>query len=98
MKTNSRSTLGSLEPLEARIAPATLFALNEANQLVRFDSATPGTLEATLAFTGLGAGETLRGIDFRPETSELFAVSVATGSAANSIVHTYVVNTTTGAA
>ena len=96
MKTNSRSTLGSLEPLEARIAPATLFALNEANQLVRFDSATPGTLEATLAFTGLGAGETLRGIDFRPETSELFAVSVATGSAANSIVHTYVVNTTTG--
>ncbi len=86
-----------LEPLEARIAPATLFALSEANQLLRFDSATPGTIDATVSFTGFGAGESLRGIDFRPETSELFAVSVATGSANNSIVHTYVVNPTTGA-
>lgn len=90
-------TTALIEPLEARIAPATLFALSESNQLLRFDSATPGTIDATLSFTGLGAGETLRGIDFRPETSELFAVSVATGSANNSIVHSYVVNTVTGA-
>ena len=86
-----------IEPLESRIAPATLFALSESNQLLRFDSATPGTIDATLNFTGLGGGETLRGIDFRPETSELFAISVATGSANNSLVHTYAVNTATGA-
>ena len=86
----------NIEPLESRIAPATLFALNEANQLLRFDSATPGTIDATLPISGLGAGETLRGIDFRPETSELFAVSVAAGSANNSLVHTYILDTTTG--
>src|SRR5262245_11530861 len=85
-----------IEPLETRIAPALLYALNSTNQLLSFDSATPGTI-TTIPLTGLGPGEQLRGIDFRPETSELFAISVTDGSAANSAINTYIVNPISGA-
>jgi hypothetical protein len=87
-----------IEPLETRIAPATLFALNSANNLLRFDSATPGTIDATIPITGLGAGEVVHGIDFRPATSELFAYTVPAGVAANALGKTYVVDPVTGAA
>jgi hypothetical protein len=86
----------NIEPLETRISPATLYALNNANQLLRFESDASGTV-TTIPLTGLGPGEALRGIDFRPETSELFAVSVTDGSANNAALVTYIVNTTTGA-
>ncbi len=46
-----------------------------ANTLVRFSSATPGTIDATMAITGVVSGETLRGIDFRPATGQLFAIA-----------------------
>ena len=61
-----------IEPLEPRIAPSTLLGLDNANQLLRFNSASPGTLAANTAVTGLGAGETLVGIDFRPATGQLY--------------------------
>jgi hypothetical protein len=51
--------------------------------LVRFDSATPGTVVTIGAFSGLTAGQAVRAIDFRPANGELFALA-----------H----NTTTGAA
>ncbi|MDX2215332.1 MAG: DUF4394 domain-containing protein [Oculatellaceae cyanobacterium bins.114] len=43
--------------------------------LLRFSSATPGTV-VTTAITGVPAGETVVGIDFRPATGQLFALSV----------------------
>lgn len=53
-----------------------LIALNEAGtQLSRFYSGTPGTL-TSVAVTGLTAGESLVGIDFRPATGQLFGFGV----------------------
>jgi hypothetical protein len=66
-------------------------AITSTNQLVRFDSATPGTLLPTpLPVTGLQAGESLLGIDFRPANGALYGL----GSASR----LYTINTSTGAA
>jgi len=94
----SRTPSLSIEALEDRTTPSTLIALTGNNQLLRFDSATPNTIQSTLAITGLGANETVRGIDFRPRTGQLIASTVTTGSVSNSIVRTYSVNALTGAA
>ena len=42
--------------------------------LVRFTSAAPGTIESTVAVTGLQPAETALGIDVRPATGELMAL------------------------
>jgi hypothetical protein len=67
------------------------------NTLLLFDTATPGTTTAR-AVTGLGASETIRGIDYRPGAGELQATTFASGSAANSTIKTYRIDATTGAA
>lgn len=67
----------------------TLVGLTTGNQLVRFDSATPGT-SVTVPITGLGSGETLLSIDQRPIGLQLFGISSNT--------QIYIINTLTGAA
>src|SRR5262245_17158554 len=67
-----------LEALEDRLDVATLIGLGvgaAANQLFRFDNATPGTV-AQIAVTGLAGGDTLVGMDFRPRTGQLMGVAV----------------------
>ena len=54
----------------------TIYALHDGNELVRFDSTTPATTTAT-AVTGLVAGETLVGIDFRPADGRLYGLTNA---------------------
>jgi hypothetical protein len=44
--------------------------------LVRFNAATPGTT-TTQAINGVGAGESLVGIDFRPATGQLYGLGVS---------------------
>jgi Domain of unknown function (DUF4394)/RTX calcium-binding nonapeptide repeat (4 copies) len=51
-----------------------LIALTTGNQLVRFDSATPGNVSSPMAITGLQAGEQIVGIDFRPANATLYGV------------------------
>ncbi len=64
------------------------------SQLVTFDSATPGTLTAPVAISGLRPDETIVGIDFRPATPDtlvgvgnlggsgfVYSIDVATGVA-----------------
>src|SRR4051812_19067528 len=68
-------TAHSLEPLEARIAPARVFAIDTGNHLVSFDSATPGTLSAPIAITGLASGGLMTAIDFSPLDGSLFGVA-----------------------
>lgn len=57
---------------QAGAVPVT--GLTASNQLVGFDTAAPGAITSTRAITGLQAGETLLGIDYRPATSQLYGV------------------------
>jgi len=52
----------------------TLIGLTTANQLVSFDSATPGTISGPLSISGLSVNEKLLDIDIRPATQQLYAV------------------------
>ena len=90
-----------LENLEARHVPATAFALTDfniiatANQLLRFDTATPATIQATTPITGLTTGDVIVGIDFRPSNGQLYGVG------ANQIANTvqvYTIDPYSGAA
>ena len=52
-------------------------ALTASGRLVSFNRATPGTQSSSVAITGVGAGEVLHGIDFRPADGLLYALSSA---------------------
>jgi hypothetical protein len=88
--TACKSPLACVDPLEQRTLFATLVGLTSTDQLVRFDSATPATTSNPVAVTGLGASESLVGIDYRPATGQLYGLG-STGQL-------YTLNATTGAA
>lgn len=67
-----------------------VYGLTGANELVAFNAKTPGTFTSKKSVTGLGTGEKLMSIDFRPATGELYAVTNASKF--------YVINTTTSVA
>lgn len=72
----------------AHATPITVVTV--ANNLVTFDSTTPGTVSAPLAITGLQPAENLLGIDFRPANGMLYGLG--------STSRLYTINPTTGAA
>ncbi|RSK45652.1 DUF4394 domain-containing protein [Hymenobacter perfusus] len=62
--------------------------------LVSFNAAAPSNLASSVAITGFTAGQAIVGIDFRPNTGELFALGYnPTGTQAQ----LYTINRTTGA-
>lgn len=66
-----------------------------ANQLVGFDSDSPGTITRSVIVTGLRGRDSLSGIDTRPATGELYALGrEAVGAPAN----LYTINAVTGVA
>ena len=65
--------------------------------LVSFDTATPGSL-LMRQITGLGATETVLGIDKRPLDGAVLISTVPRGSVATATIRTYVLNPDTGAA
>jgi hypothetical protein len=76
--------------LSAFASAEPLVGLTTTNNLITFDSATPGTVSSSIAITGLQANETILGIDFRPATqslyglgssSRLYSLNPATGGA-----------------
>ncbi len=69
---------------------AKIFGVTTTNQLVSFDSLTPGTVTTVGAITGLQANENILGIDERPATTELYGLG--------STSRIYKINKTTGAA
>ena len=73
-----------------------IFVLTSANRLITIDSAEPGTAITTVPITGLGSGESLVGIDFRPGTGGLYGVG--DGSRLYSIDQNTGVATAVGAA
>lgn len=75
----------------ARLASDYMFyVLTDNNQLVRLNTQNPSASMGTLTVTGVLNNERLIGIDFRPATGQLYAVS--NGS------RLYIINTNTGAA
>src|SRR5215203_3808170 len=52
----------------------TIYGVTAANQLVRFDSAAPGTVATIGSIAGLQSSEAILGMDFRPATGQLFAL------------------------
>src|SRR5688572_10426186 len=79
-----------MELLEGRIAPAALLAIDDLNNLLRFDSSFPGTIESSVEVIGLQPDEVIAGIDFRPANHQLYALS--------SENRLYLINIDTGAA
>ncbi len=57
--------------------PQTVFALTESQALIRFNAGTPRRIEQRLPVSGLAAGETLVGIDFRVARGVLYGVTSA---------------------
>lgn len=68
---------------------ADLVAVTASNKLVTFNHATPGTLESNVAITGLEAGESVVGIDYRADgklyglgsSGELYLLDLHSGAA-----------------
>jgi hypothetical protein len=75
-------------------ASATVFGLTSTGNLISFGAESPATLLSNIAITGLGPGESLVGMDFRPATGQLFGLSIDAGS----MGRVYTLNTATGAA
>jgi hypothetical protein len=51
-----------------------MYATDDRGNLLRFDSRFPGIITDRVAISGLGAGASLVGIDFRPSTGQLVGV------------------------
>lgn len=73
--------------------PVSLLALTNGNTLLEFQSVTPGVV-TTVGITGLAAGDTLVGIDFRPANRQLYGLSIRAGN----VGRIYRINPSTGAA
>jgi Domain of unknown function (DUF4394)/Calx-beta domain len=70
------TAVGQIDDDDSGPAPsARLTALTTTNELVSFDTGSPGTVSAALPISGLAAGEALVGIDRRPATGRLYALS-----------------------
>lgn len=66
------------------------YVLTDNNQLVKLNTGSPSAGQAMTTITGLASGERLTGIDFRPATGQLYAISNAS--------RLYTINLRTGAA
>lgn len=73
--------------------PVSFLALTTGNNLLEFQNVTPGVV-TSVGVTGLAAGDTLVGIDFRPANRQLYGLSIRAGG----VGRIYRINATTGAA
>lgn len=64
----------SLEPLEARIAPATLYALTENQNLLEFDLFSPDEVQQARAIFGIERGDTLLDLDYDVQNATLLGI------------------------
>ena len=88
--------LAALLSASATVAQAELvYGITTDGRLGSFDSGNAGNVTFVGAITGLSAGDTLRGIDFRPSDGQLYAMST---NAAGTTAHLYTLNLSTGVA
>jgi hypothetical protein len=86
-----------LEALEDRNLLTTIVGVTTSNNLVSVDTAKLSTVNTIGAVSGLSTGQTLAGIDFRPQTGELYGLGIATAGGV-STGQIYKINTSTAAA
>ncbi len=65
------------------------------SSLVSFNATTPGTIIGSIAITGVTAGQTIEGLDFRPNTGQLYALGY---DKSLGMYQLYTINSTTGVA
>ncbi|MEP6518752.1 DUF4394 domain-containing protein [Microcoleus vaginatus] len=68
------NNIGSVVPNPPPPARTTAYALTPANRIVGFSLSNPGSVISDLPVTGLQAGESLLGIDYRPANGLLYGV------------------------
>jgi hypothetical protein len=61
----------ALRAVQAPVA----YGLTDDARLLRFKPATPNTIDGSVALSGMAAGETLLGIDFRPKDGLLYGIT-----------------------
>ncbi|MGH9936296.1 MAG: DUF4394 domain-containing protein, partial [Blastocatellia bacterium] len=54
-----------------------VFAVTASDTLISFNAGTPGVINSSRIISGMASGETVAGIDFRPATGQLYALSSA---------------------
>lgn len=72
----------------------TIYALS-GNNLISFSATAPSTLLSTRPLSGIAAGQAVVGLDFRPQTGELYALGYNQGSG---MARLYTINLNSGAA
>ena len=72
-----------------------IYGITTTNGLFSFNSTTPGTITTPVAITGIVAGQTLAGADFRPATGQLYALGY---NAADGSAQLYTIDLTTAVA
>ncbi|MEG4047706.1 DUF4394 domain-containing protein [Microcoleus sp. Pol17_C1] len=68
------NNIGSVVPSPPPPARTTAYALTPANRIVGFSLSNPGSVLSDFPVTGLQAGESLLGIDYRPANGLLYGV------------------------
>lgn len=58
----------------AQVTGQLLYAITANNSLISFDSDQPAIIRSIVPVTGVTAGQTIEGIDFRPNTGDLYAI------------------------
>jgi len=74
-----RIMAASLLIASSNVAAIDIYGAGATGVLIRFDSATPGTLTMLVLISGLGPGESVVGMDFRPANGRLYAVTRDSG-------------------
>jgi hypothetical protein len=101
------NNISSVVPNPPPPARTTAYALTPANRIVGFSLSNPGSVISDLPVTGLQAGESLLGIDFRPangllygvgSSNRLYAIDPVTGAASQVGSGQFAVPLTPGAA
>ncbi len=97
MKTGLRLLITSVSlSLAATASAQTIVALTDNDSLFTIASAgSPGAVSNRMALTGIAAGQTIAGMDYRPATGELFALGYNSGTGAAQL---YTINATNGGA
>lgn len=72
----SRNIIGLLILIffsSTRLHAQTIFALS-GNKLISFNASTPGSILSNVSISGIASGFVLEGLDFRPNTGQLYAI------------------------